>query len=291
MDHWRNKTLLLLDFSNLFFKAFYVHNKLEYRGVKTGGLYGVIQQLTSLLIEFKPDRLGVCSDAKPYFRTMELGTYKSDRKRLDADDSVLIDINRNRALCRQFFNLLGHPFMESRGLEADDLIAICAKNYYNHYDRMYVVSNDSDLYQLLDYDNLSIVTGVGKKRRIFTKREFSRDYSLRSASDWLMVTALTGGHNNLKGIRGVGEVTAIRMIIGKDKKHIDRYERIKHDYGELIETNLRVSALPYYGIRGSRKMRLPAITVYRPAKMMSFFRKYGIGMTQSMQSAFLDLHS
>ena len=94
------------------------------------------------------------------------------------------------------------------GYEADDLIAKYVKD---NAEELVIASADNDLLQLLyfaDFLNLS-------KNKLITSKSFFSEYGILPAQ-WGMVKQIAGcSSDNVKGIQGVGEITAIKYLKGE----------------------------------------------------------------------------
>lgn len=279
----KNSTVLLLDFSNLFYRGLYVHANLTHKGKPTGGLFGFVIQLAKLVSEFRPTKLLICGDSQPYLRTLEYPEYKARRKKKDPE--VWKATQHNLKLCNEFFELLGHPLQKIKGLEADDLIAMYASEHERDYEKIIAVSSDTDLYQLMDQHNLYLYLGTAENRRMVDYKAFFKKYPFRRATTWVKVVAYTGGHNGLPGVRGVGEITAIKLLTSTNSKWIRKRREIKQEYGKQLKLTERLASLPFPGIN-CEDFSIDPVQEYDHKGMNRFLHGLGIDFTVSMESAF-----
>lgn len=276
------KLLLLLDFSNIFYRGFHVHKNLSWRGIPTGGFYGLIQQIASQIYHYKPHTLIVCDDKRPYFRSRIFPGYKQGRPQLDPEVSEMFFQNRHWA--EEIIEALGIPHLRYEGLEADDLLAACAKELEQDFDEIVIVSNDSDLYQLLTQDNLTLLVGTGDKKRELTRKKFSVEYPDIAPEDWLDVIAMSGGHNGLPGIRGVAEKTAIKALNGD----VSAGKKVL-PYTDLIKLSKQIAYLPFKYFRGYDKIVNESFSgqyKYNKREMMGLLARRGIQLTKLMDDSF-----
>lgn len=276
-------TLLLLDFSNLFYRGLYVHPHLTHKGMSTGGLYGFIIQLAKLVYDFKPAEILLCGDSRPYLRSLEYPEYKARRKKQDPEARKAIQ--HNLKLCNDFFDVLGLPLQKVKGLEADDLIALFAARYEREYEKIVAVSSDTDLYQLLDQRNLHLYLGTADNRRMVTSKEFFELYPFKQASTWVKVVAYTGGHNGLPGVFGVGEVTAIKLLTSKERIWVDKRRALKKEHNKQLALTERLAVLPFPGIDYA-EISIANRSDYDRRSMNTFLHGLGIEFKASMESAF-----
>ena len=133
-------TLLLIDFNNTLIRSLSVNKYLSYDGMYTGGIYGVLMQLTSILNKYHPDKILNCTDAKPYLREELYPGFKGDRKKKTYDEEDGFDfyeaLGHNTSSTLDFFKMLGIPTWKIQGLEADDLIAKATDYYINSFNKI-----------------------------------------------------------------------------------------------------------------------------------------------------------
>ena len=88
---------------------------------------------------------------------------------------------------------------------------------------------------------------LNKNVRLYDGKTFTTYKKFTKTSNctpeqWALVKALAGcPTDNIKGIRGVGEKTAVKIIRGEHKKTLN-------DYRSVVEQNLPLVKLPYPGI-------------------------------------------
>lgn len=281
----KKKTLLLVDFLSVFYRGMHVYDQLEFDGVKTGGLFGMVKQLSKTISNVMPDNIIICSDLKPYLRTLEFPDYKANRH-IDKDPERYKLILKEQMLCKEFIKVLKIPFVEKKGFEADDLLAMLIDSLCNDYDKIIVASNDSDLYQLLTYKN--VVLYRGEEKGFYGSSDFKKDYpELISPKQWNNVLAYSGGHNGLEGVKGVGIKTAIKYITKQPIRNaLAKDIRINK---KKIEINIKLGKLPFYKIK-NKKVIIPTVDKYNSRNVIRFLSKYGIDVTATMDEMFNLIH-
>ena len=128
------------------------------------------------------------------------------------------------------------------GYEADDIIAVIVKREVKPEDTCFIISNDSDLHQLLSRN----CTIFSRSKGPVTMEWFTRKYKL-DPSMVPRIKALAGDpSDNIKGIPRVGLVTAIAYLRGLTKsvcRHVTRF--IETEEGERYYKNAtKVCTLP-----------------------------------------------
>lgn len=183
------------------------------KGKNTSAIYGFTNSLIKIVEEEKPDHIAVCFDtAAPTFRHKEFPQYKAQRQEIPTD--MPWQIGKVKEVIKAF-NI---PMIEIDGYEADDIIGTLAKQAEKEKVISYMVTPDKDFMQLVTdkifmykpsrnlYGNkmseveIINIEGVNKK--------FGVD-----PSKVIEVLGLMGDtSDNIPGIKGVGEKTAIALI-------------------------------------------------------------------------------
>lgn len=277
------KAIVLVDFNNLLYRSVFAHDGLSHRGVFTGGLYGFIDMLSSTVNRYNVDRVIVCQDSKPYHRSTYFIQYKSDRSKAEQfDDDRLKQLSISRKQILRFIKMLGMPFVEVPGHEADDIIGeYCFAS--KDFGRVLVMSNDSDLYQLLNPRVFLVKTGG-----LYGLVDFKKEYPDIKPSQWPRCVALNGSHNGVPGIHGVGPKTAYKAVASgmTDLEVAQKWRMRRRDLS--LKTKLATFPFPLEfrpPIKKPRKLR------YNAQKFEERCDKYGIRFKDEFHAAFTRLSS
>lgn len=237
---------LIIDSNFLCHRAAYVTGELEYHGAATGIAYGFFNQLfnTIKLMPEAPDRLIFFWDSRKNLRKEILPVYKNKRKlerseeeqKLWKDIYLQFSIIRKKILPAIKFN---NNFMQP-GYESDDLIAKYCHTSIDS-EQIYIATSDDDLLQLLT-DTCSILNL--NRKEIYTKAAFINDKKIKP-SQWPLVKQIAGcSSDNVPGINGVGEKTAIKYIRKQLKENTKAFQKIQENT-ELINFNKQLVLLPF----------------------------------------------
>lgn len=244
-----NRPWLLIDVSCLAYRAFHALGDLGYGGESTAVVYGMLRAVIDLQQLHSTNRVVFCFD-RGYGKRLEVDDeYKANRR---TDEKSEEELEAYRDLRQQLYRLrVRHlPAAGFRNVcwqddyEADDVIAsICQQ--LPHGQTAVVVSTDGDLYQLLS-DNRVVIWSPSKKKAI-TAESFRREWGI-DPTLWADVKAIAGcTGDNVRGVKGVGEKTAVKFLTGTLKISSKAYgEIIRHQ--KLWEHNLRLVRLPFPGI-------------------------------------------
>jgi 5'-3' exonuclease len=130
------------------------------------------------------------------------------------------------------------------GYEADDIIAQVCRGKADT-SLVTIASNDQDLYQLLGN---GVRMYKPTKGVFYTAKDFREEFMGLCPAHWVSVKAIAGCNgDNVKGIRGVGEKTAVKYLMdtsGTPHKKIDTHEAHK-----IISHNWPLVSLPYEGLQ------------------------------------------
>jgi DNA polymerase-1 len=201
--------LMLLDTYGLVYRAFFALPALTTtRGVSINAAYGFTMMLTKIIADEKPTHLiAVFDKGRPAARLAMYPQYKAQR------DQMPDDLRSQFALVRQILATYAIPAIEIENEEADDVIATLARIAEEEQQATTVVTGDLDLLQLVD-DATTIlttrrgITDLGRYDRAAVLARFDLEPS--QLPDY---RGLKGDpSDNLPGIPGVGEKTAIKLI-------------------------------------------------------------------------------
>lgn len=104
--------------------------------------------------------------------------------------------------------------IEHETAEADDVIASALARYSTLRDRSIVVSRDKDFHQLVSSHVTQWDSARGAERGWITPEKLMERYGV-SPNQWCDYVALVGDRSDgLPGVRGIGPVTAARMLRG-----------------------------------------------------------------------------
>jgi len=235
---------LLIDVSYLAYRAYYSTGNLSYDFIPTGVTYGVLRDVASLLERFSTNRIAFCFDYGKPNRKLLYPDYKANR------DTGTEEEQKARQMVRKQVKLLREDYLKQigfknilyqEGFEADDVIA---KVIVDRPKRDFIiVSSDQDLYQLI---GKYVKVYSPKKQELITEESFRKKFGC-GPGVWAQVKAMAGcSTDNIKGIPGVGEKTAIKFICGALNKG-KTFDKIILG-NKTTRRNISLVTLPYPGI-------------------------------------------
>ena len=202
--------VMLLDTYGLVYRAFFALPPLTTtRGMPINAAYGFTMMLNKIIGDEKPTHIIAAFDkGLPAHRVALYQEYKAQRDRMPDD------LRPQFALVRQVLDVNRIPIVEIEGEEADDIIATLARQAEAAGEQTVIVTGDTDLLQLVDNNTTILMTrrGITELGRydLTAVRERYEGLEPGQLPDY---RGLKGDpSDNLPGIPGVGEKTAIKLI-------------------------------------------------------------------------------
>lgn len=219
----------LMDASAFIHRSFHALGNLKTKtGQPTGAIYGFAGALLKLLKDKQPQALAVVFDSRGPGRRQELfPAYKANRP------PMAPDLIKQQELIRQMVAVLGLYQLEEDGYEADDLIAALARKARALGHEVVIVSGDKDFYQLLG-PGLTMYDPGARKETIATAEDFKARYDLEPAAFLEMQGLMGDAGDNIPGVPGVGEKTALSLI-----SRFGALENLYQRLGEIKQAKLR----------------------------------------------------
>ncbi|MGI6512370.1 MAG: DNA polymerase I [Catenisphaera adipataccumulans] len=202
--------LLLLDGNSMLFRAYYAtlysHRMSTSNGIPTNAVYGFVMMLNKAIDLLHPDAILVAWDADSQtFRKQEYEPYKGTRKPLDDELKVQFPI------VREYLDAAGMKRYEIHGYEADDIIGTMAKQTADI--QTTILTSDRDLLQLIDASTNVLLMKKGlSEMQLMDEAAFRETYGLEPVQIIDMKGLMGDASDNIPGVAGVGEKTAIRLL-------------------------------------------------------------------------------
>jgi DNA polymerase-1 len=261
-------SLIVVDATNISHICKHAMKGLSWEEKGTGVIFGFLRMVRDLAKKFGTDQFAFAWDSRSSLRKDMYPGYKVKRhsrektkeeKELDFVASLQFeDLKRNILPKMGFANNF-----EQRGYEADDVIANVVINHENAI----MVSTDNDLFQLLPYGDI----WDPRKKELVTPELFIKRFGI-TPTQWVTMKCLAGcSSDEVLGIRGVGELTALRYIRGELKKG-KVFDRIEKQRREMLAVNRTLVMLP---LEGTRDFAVRSCR-YRMDDFLDVFEKYGM---------------
>lgn len=201
--------IILLDGNSLSYRAYYAMPALKNKkGLYTNSVYGFTLMLEKILEDTKPKYALVAFDkGKETFRHKSYEAYKGTR------DKTPNELVEQFGYVRELLDSYGIKYEEHLDYEADDIIGSYAKIAEKAGLEVIIVSGDKDLTQLAS-DNITVYyTKRGVTEIDYYTPEFINEkYGLTPQQIIDMKGLMGDKSDNIPGIPGVGEKTAIKLL-------------------------------------------------------------------------------
>ena len=209
-----SKKILLIDGNSMANRAFYATMGRMMKtptGISTNAVYGFFQIMFKTIEEEKPDKIIVAFDiSSSEKRTKIFNEYKAGRHKTPEDLTIQFPI------IKELLKTMNIPIVQKDGIEADDILGAIAKKEGKKGNKIIILTGDRDYFQLVDI-NVNIrypKTIMGKTEYIiYDNYKINEEYGL-TPEKLIEVKALMGdASDNIPGVKGIGEKTALKLII------------------------------------------------------------------------------
>jgi DNA polymerase-1 len=239
------KKILLIDVSNLFFRAFYAvpsHFTMK-NGLPSNAIYGVASVVFSLLDSLKPNMVFAARDLKGgTFRHDEIEGYKAGRPDMPEELSVQLPY-----VFELFTEALDLPMLSKETFEADDVIATVAERFRNAEDtEVYILSADQDLLQLVG-DNVYVLypqNGTKPPKKMDAEAVVEKmGIPPEKVADYKGIAG--DSSDKLVGVPGIGPVGAKKILeqFGTLENAIEHADEIPGKNGTLLKEHAQNALL------------------------------------------------
>lgn len=208
---------IIFDVNNLAWRAYHTTGGLKHGDVQTGVVYGVLREIRMQLDRHMTNDAVFCFDSKKSVRAEQFPGYKASRKQrqfTEEEQIAYVGVQEQiDALKEDYLPSLGFKNrLLVKGFEADDMIA-AAVHKLADADEIHVISNDKDLYQLVD--NQVTLWQPGKDGKAYTRESFHAEFGMDPIR-WKTIKAIAGcDTDDIPGVPRVGEATAAKYLRGE----------------------------------------------------------------------------
>ena len=234
-----DKKLYLLDAYALIYRAYFAfsnNHRVNSKGLNTSAILGFTNTLLEVLKKEKPTHIAVVFDtSEPTVRHTEFPEYKANREETPEDLSAAIPY------IIKIIEGFRIPVLFSHGYEADDVIGTLAKKAEKEGYTTYMMTPDKDYGQLVS-DRIFIYkpARLGNGVEIQGPAEVCKKWDITSVDQLIDILGLMGDKvDNIPGIPGVGEKTAIQLIkdFGSIENMLQNTDKLKGKLKEKVEAN------------------------------------------------------
>ncbi len=199
--------LILVDGSSYLYRAYHAFPPLtNSAGEPTGAMYGVLNMLKSLLMQYQPSHVAVVFDAKgKTFRDELFEHYKSHRPPMPDDLRAQIEP------LHEMVKAMGLPLLAVTGVEADDVIGTLALEAEKQGRAVLISTGDKDMAQLVT-PGITLINTM--TNTVLGPEEVEQKYGVPPSLIIDFLAMMGDSSDNIPGVPGVGEKTAQALLQG-----------------------------------------------------------------------------
>lgn len=199
--------LILVDGSSYLYRAYHAFPPLtNSAGEATGAMYGVLNMLRSLLLQYQPSHVAVVFDAKgKTFRDELFENYKAHRPPMPEDLREQIEP------LHHMVKAMGLPLLAVSGVEADDVIGTLAVQAEKAGKSVLISTGDKDMAQLVT-PSVTLINTMNNT--ILGPQEVCDKYGIPPELIIDFLALMGDASDNIPGVPGVGEKTAQALLQG-----------------------------------------------------------------------------
>ena len=250
LSDWRSSaTFILIDVSNLAYRAASANPfaKLTTKtGIRSGHIFGMVTMLISILKKMSSGSttLVLGYDDVPTHKLKIFKKYKHNRHKYKKNSTSPLAISAysnffskgkksNKSDFLRLFEKIPHLSIKAKGHECDDVIASFIKAYRTTENRMIIVSNDRDMWQLLRR-NVFCYSG----QELVTNSSIQQNFKTPEPRQIPLIKAVFGDSSD--GIppviktRKKAKRNLVRRLIGKSKGQLKAFLSKLTDHPELF---------------------------------------------------------
>ncbi len=275
------KKLLLIDGSNVMFRAYYATaysgNLMQNsKGEYTNAVFGLANMMNSVLTEEFSHVLVAFDKGKETFRHKDYAEYKAKRTAMPEE------FRSQLPYIREIIERLGFFQYEREDVEADDIIGTIATRYYDDFDEIEIISNDKDLFQLLnDKTTIRLSKRGVKPEESYTIESLKREMNIEPHQIPDLKGLMGDSSDNLPGIPGVGEKTALKLLheYGKLETLLQNQNELKGKLKERVQENASTAEMCKHLATIMTDAELPisvddlAYTGYKVDDLVEFYQR------------------
>lgn len=232
------KRLIVIDSNSIIHRAFHALPPLTTKkGELINAVYGFLLVFLKSLREFQPDYIAAVFDLPgPTFRHEKFKEYKATRP--PTAEGICQQLPKVKEILKAF----NVSIFEKQGFEADDIIATISDSVSKQQTaaelETIILSGDSDTLQLVDKNTKVYFLRKGVKDTVlYDESKILEKYQGLTPEKLVSFKALKGdSSDNIPGIKGIGEKTAIDLIL--------RFGSLENLYKEIEENSEKTKNIP-----------------------------------------------
>lgn len=214
-----NSTVLIVDGNNTFIRCWAANPSMDEHGNSTGGFVGFLKSVGYTIKLVAPTRCIIVFDGVggsfkrrqlfPNYKEKRAGKIRLNRTYEEVTDPKTEEEGRTKQYQRliQYLQALPVNMLSIDHVEADDVIAYLALQYFKESEKVYIMSTDKDFLQLCT-GNVRVYSPT--KKRIYGTSEVLDEYQIHP-NNFVLFRAMDGDDSDcIDGIPGAGPKTIVK---------------------------------------------------------------------------------
>jgi DNA polymerase-1 len=230
------KTYLILDGNNLAYRANYTMN-MSFGGKPAGVVFGLMNMIGGYIGKYRPHKVIVCWDGGRHPERLKMHPeYKGDRvQKLGFDKD---NFERQLRYVRKLLFYLGIPQIHQAAREADDFIYAKVRTLSKKENTKVIICSGDKDFRALVTKNVWI---HDDKKGLIHSKNFFKTFGLHPHQYVDYLSLMGDKSDNIPGIRGIGEKTAMRILEEYDTLTMYATTGMKDKWFELIQAKIGFS--------------------------------------------------
>ncbi len=204
------KSLYILDGHALAYRAYYAMFRnplINSKGQPTSAVFGFANYILRILQDYKCPYIAVAFDyPKPSFRKDIYSEYKTNREEMPDEMKSQIPLIFNLV---DSFNI---KWFIKEGIEADDIIAYLTKKAEKQGFKVFLVTKDKDLMQLVSKNVIMLAPESGGKFTEFDPNAVTQKMGVPPEKILDLLALMGDSSDNIPGVPGIGPKTAANIL-------------------------------------------------------------------------------
>ncbi|MBE5767005.1 MAG: DNA polymerase I [Clostridiales bacterium] len=203
-----SRKLLLLDGNSIMHRAYHALPPMDADGTPTNAVFGFLNMLLRAVRDEGAEYAAVAFDPHgPTFRHESFAEYKAGRA------ATPDDLRTQFTVIREILDAMEVPIVSVPGFEADDMLGTVSAIVEKAGDECVLITGDRDAFQLAGKGVTVMYTKRGTADVVHITPEYIFENYGTTPERLVDIKGLMGDNSdNIPGIPGVGEKTAIRLI-------------------------------------------------------------------------------
>lgn len=240
------KKLFLLDGFALVYRAYFafINNpRVSSKGLNTSAMFGFTNLLFDTLRKHKPSHMAVVFDPQEEKseRSVTFVDYKAHR------ESMPEDLQKSLPYIAEIIDGFNLPLYIKEGYEADDVVGTLAKEAEKRGFTTYMMTSDKDYGQLVTEHTFWYKPGRMKNPdEVLGIEEVCKKFDVVSPAQVIDLLGLMGDSaDNIPGIPGVGEKTAIKLLkeFHTVENLLENTDKLSGKLREKVEENAHLAII------------------------------------------------